>query len=104
MFDSSVTRGTPTSFSLNAVIPGWTEGVQLMVEGEKTRFWIPGALAYGEKPRQPGAPAGTLVFDVELLKIFPTAPAAAGNRTTAATPGPRPTAPKATPKPKASTP
>ena len=51
---------------MNGVIAGWTEGVQLMVEGEKTRFWIPEALAY---KGQPGAPAGTLVFDVELLKI-----------------------------------
>jgi peptidylprolyl isomerase len=68
MFDSSVTRGEPTSFGLNGVIKGWTEGVQLMVEGEKTRFWIPGNLAYGDNPR-PGAPAGMLVFDIELLKI-----------------------------------
>jgi peptidylprolyl isomerase len=68
MFDSSVTRGSPASFSLSGVIPGWTEGVQLMVEGEKTRFWIPGKLAYGDNPR-PGAPAGNLVFDVELLAI-----------------------------------
>jgi FKBP-type peptidyl-prolyl cis-trans isomerase len=69
MFDSSVTRGKPTSFPLNRVIKGWTEGVQLMVEGEKTRFWIPADLAYGAKPTRPGAPAGDLVFDVELLKI-----------------------------------
>lgn len=69
MFDSSVVRGQPTTFALNQVIKGWTEGVQLMVEGEKTRFWIPGDLAYGEKPTRPGAPAGTLVFDVELLQI-----------------------------------
>ncbi len=68
MFDSSVTRGEPITFGLNGVIKGWTEGVQLMVEGEKTRFWIPGNLAYGDNPR-PGAPAGMLVFDVELLKI-----------------------------------
>jgi peptidylprolyl isomerase len=68
MFDSSVTRGEPASFRLNGVIKGWTEGVQLMVEGEKTRFWIPGSLAYGDNPR-PGAPAGTLVFDIELLSI-----------------------------------
>jgi FKBP-type peptidyl-prolyl cis-trans isomerase len=66
MFDSSVTRGQPTSFGLNQVIPGWTEGVQLMVEGEKTRFWIPEELAYKGRP---GAPQGMLVFDVELLKI-----------------------------------
>ncbi|HBR95192.1 MAG TPA: peptidylprolyl isomerase [Opitutae bacterium] len=68
MFDSSVMRGAPATFGLYQVIPGWTEGVQLMVEGEKRRFWIPGKLAYGDKP-QGGAPAGTLVFDVELIKI-----------------------------------
>jgi len=69
LFDSSVQRGQPTTFALNQVIPGWTEGVQLMVEGEKTRFWIPAQLAYGEKPKRPGAPAGMLVFDIELLQI-----------------------------------
>ena len=69
MFDSSVMRGEPTSFRLSQVIPGWTEGVQLMVEGEKTRFWIPSNLAYGDTPRRPGAPAGPLVFDIELLAI-----------------------------------
>jgi peptidylprolyl isomerase len=68
MFDSSVTRGEPISFGLNGVIKGWTEGVQLMVEGEKTRFWIPSDLAYGDNPR-PGAPAGMLVFDIELIAI-----------------------------------
>jgi FKBP-type peptidyl-prolyl cis-trans isomerase len=68
MFDSSVTRGEPASFPLNGVIKGWTEGLQLMVEGEKTRFWIPAELAYGSNPR-PGAPAGMLVFDIELLAI-----------------------------------
>ena len=66
MFDSSVTRGQPARFPLNGVIPGWTEGVQLMVEGEKRRFWIPEELAYKGKP---GAPQGMLVFDVELLQI-----------------------------------
>jgi peptidylprolyl isomerase len=64
-FDSSVTRGEPATFPLDQVIAGWTEGVQLMVEGEKTRFWIPENLAY--KGQQP--PFGMLVFDVELLKI-----------------------------------
>jgi FKBP-type peptidyl-prolyl cis-trans isomerase len=68
MFDSSVTRGESITFGLNQVIAGWTEGVQLMVEGEKRRFWIPGNLAYGDNPR-PGAPKGMLVFDVELIKI-----------------------------------
>jgi FKBP-type peptidyl-prolyl cis-trans isomerase len=69
MFDSSVVRGEPTSFGLNQVIPGWTEGVQLMVVGEKTRFWIPGKLAYGDEPKRPGSPSGQLTFDVELLAI-----------------------------------
>jgi len=69
MFDSSVTRGQPATFPLNRVIKGWTEGLQLMVQGEKTRFWIPAELAYGETPARPGAPAGRLTFDVELLEI-----------------------------------
>jgi peptidylprolyl isomerase len=69
MFDSSVMRGEPTTFGLERVIKGWTEGVQLMVEGEKTRFWIPSALAYGDTPKRPGAPAGPLVFDIELLSV-----------------------------------
>lgn len=68
IFDSSVMRDEPIVFPLNQVIPGWTEGVQLMVEGEKRRLWIPAKLAYGESP-PPGAPAGTLVFDVELIQI-----------------------------------
>jgi len=70
VFDSSVKRGKPASFPLNGVIKGWTEGLQLMVEGEKTRFWIPAGLAYGEKPGG-GRPAGLLIFDVELLSIQP---------------------------------
>jgi peptidylprolyl isomerase len=74
MFDSSVTRGEPTSFGLNQVIPGWTEGVQLMVVGEKTRFWIPGKMAYGDEPKRPGAPSGQLTFDVELLDIQAAGP------------------------------
>jgi FKBP-type peptidyl-prolyl cis-trans isomerase len=68
MFDSSVARGQPATFPLRGVIPGWTEGVQLMTVGEKMRFWIPGNLAYDNSPR-PGAPHGTLVFDIELLAI-----------------------------------
>jgi peptidylprolyl isomerase len=66
LFDSSYTRGTPATFPLNRVIAGWTEGLQLMVEGEKRRLWIPTELAYNN---QPGRPAGMLVFDVELLGI-----------------------------------
>ena len=65
MFDSSVVRGEPAAFALDQVIAGWTEGVQLMAEGEKTRFWIPEKLAYGGKT----APYGMLVFDIELIKI-----------------------------------
>lgn len=65
-FDSSVVRGEPAEFSLDQVIPGWTEGLQLMTEGEKVRFWIPQKLAY---KGQSGMPAGMLVFDVELVKI-----------------------------------
>jgi peptidylprolyl isomerase len=64
-FDSSVERGEPATFPLDGVIPGWTEGLQLMYEGEKARFWIPENLAYKGK----SAPYGMLVFDVELLKI-----------------------------------
>ena len=66
MFDSSVVRGEPIEFPLTRVIKGWTEGVQLMVIGEKRRFWIPESLAY---MGQPGAPPGVLVFDVELIDI-----------------------------------
>lgn len=66
MFDSSVARGTPSTFGLDEVIAGWTEGVQMMVEGEKRRFWIPGRLAYDGAP---GKPQGMLVFEIELIRI-----------------------------------
>lgn len=66
MFDSSVSRGQPATFGLDEVIPGWTEGVQMMVEGEKRRFWIPARLAY---EGMPGSPQGMLVFDIELIRI-----------------------------------
>jgi FKBP-type peptidyl-prolyl cis-trans isomerase len=68
LFDSSVVRGEPVTFGLGQVIPGWTEGLQLMTKGETRRFWIPAELAYGVNP-PPGAPAGMLVFDVELMGI-----------------------------------
>ena len=68
MFDSSVARGRTISFPLNGVIRGWTEGVQLMSVGDKFRFWIPAAMAYGENPGG-GRPGGMLVFDVELFSI-----------------------------------
>ena len=66
MFDSSVQRGQPATFTLDRVIAGWTEGLQMMVEGETRRFWIPASLAY---QGQPGQPAGMLVFDVQLIRI-----------------------------------
>jgi peptidylprolyl isomerase len=65
-FDSSVERGQPSTFALDEVIKGWTEGLQLMVEGEKARFWIPDTLAYKGQPQRP---QGTLVFDIELISI-----------------------------------
>ena len=68
MFDSSVVRGKTATFAVNRVIKGWTEGLQLMVVGEKRRFWIPPELAYKNSNR-PGAPQGMLVFDVELIEI-----------------------------------
>ncbi len=115
MFDSSVTRGKPVKFGVTGVIKGWTEGLQLMKTGDKFRFWIPGDLAYGDTPRRPGAPAGTLVFDVELISIVGGAPpatsASAGPSAAPSTapapapsaaPAPAPAAPKpapAAPKP-----
>jgi peptidylprolyl isomerase len=69
MFDSSLPANTPVTFPLNRVIKGWSEGVQLMVAGEKRRLWIPENLAYGGMP---GRPKGMLVFDIELLEISPS--------------------------------
>jgi len=71
MFDSSLTKGKPVTFPLDKVIAGWTEGVQLMVAGEKRRLWIPQELAYKGKE---GRPAGMLVFDVELVSFAAPAP------------------------------
>lgn len=70
VFDSSVNRGEPATFPLNRVIPGWTEGVQLMKEGAKYTFFIPSDLAYGAQG-VPGAipPHSTLIFEVELIKV-----------------------------------
>jgi peptidylprolyl isomerase len=68
MFDSSVVRNAPSSFPLDKVIKGWSEGVQLMVVGEKRRLWIPKEIAYNGMA---GRPDGMLVFDIELLDIAP---------------------------------
>jgi peptidylprolyl isomerase len=68
MFDSSVARGMPATFPVDAVIEGWVEGLQLMQEGGEYRLWIPEHLAY---QGQPGRPAGMLIFDVELITVYP---------------------------------
>ena len=69
--DSSVNRGEPATFPLNRVIPGWTEGVQLMKEGAKYTFFIPSDLAYGPQGIPGAIPAhSTLIFDVELIKVI----------------------------------
>lgn len=66
MFDSTILRGQPAELPLDAVIAGWTEGLQLMTEGEARRFWVPAKLAY---PKDLSKPQGMLIFDIELLSI-----------------------------------
>lgn len=74
LYDSSVLKGAPVSFPLHNTLKGWTEGIQLMREGEKRRFWLPAELAYGPAPKgwvyKPGQrPMGPLIFDIELIRI-----------------------------------
>ena len=69
IFDSSIKRGRPAKFGLNNVIKGWTEGLQLMVIGEKVRFFVPAGLGYGNRWTGSIPPGSTLIFDVELLAI-----------------------------------
>lgn len=78
VFDSSHQRGEPATFPLNRVIPGWTEGLQLMSPGAKYRLYVPAVLAYGDRATGSIPPNSTLVFDVELITVEPASAGEAG--------------------------
>jgi len=86
VFDSSVDRGKPSEFGVNRVISGWTEGLQLMKKGGKSRFFIHPKLAYAESDRGKIPPNSTLIFDVELLDIVAPAAPKPSTRPSAVTP------------------
>ena len=93
VFDSSYDRGQPVSFPLGSVIPGWTEGLQLMKTGSKYKFYIPSGLAYGERGAGPKiGPNATLTFEVELISIEKNAEEAAKPAAPATKPAPKPKA------------
>jgi FKBP-type peptidyl-prolyl cis-trans isomerase len=81
IFDSSIKRGEPATFPLNQVIPGWSEGLQLMTVGSKYKLYVPGSLAYGAQGQQQAGigPNETLVFEVELLSIEKNQPQGGGD-------------------------
>jgi len=90
-FDSSVDRGQPATFPLNQVVPGWTEGLQLMPVGSEYKFYIPSKLGYGERGPGPIGPNATLVFDVKLISIeAPAAQAAPAKDAPKLVPGSKP--------------
>ena len=100
-FDSSIDRGQPATFPLNGVIPGWTEGLQLMTPGSEYKFYIPAALAYKDHGPPNIGQNATLIFDVKLLSIeAPAAAPAAVNKPGTQTPAAKPAKPEVKPTPK----
>jgi peptidylprolyl isomerase len=69
LFESTRTRGEPMKIPVSRTMPGWAEGLKLMVPGEKRRFWIPPVLAHGDPPRKAGFPQGMTVYEIELISI-----------------------------------
>ena len=69
LFESTAMSGHPAAFLVGTALPGWREALPSMVVGEKVRLWIPAALAYGEHPMERKAPAGNLVYDIELIGL-----------------------------------